>query len=214
MTSQARAVLDGLFGPNRNRIKSNRPNVSSDSWQDSSHCSAWLLDICPHDLLVNTRVDLGRCARRHDHTARLRFTQDTGYPEYFDAMHRIAKNCELFLRAQVARCGRRAARQAERLSRGREATKQEISDLLKKAEILAETGEVAAAMALMKKAQGISDHEKKEAVCETCGAIVDKKNPDMQLTGRQHRAYTIMMKWLEAPVVNREEDSMLSSISD
>ena len=226
MTSQARALLDALMGPNRNEIKShpyNLSNRSTDFWEDPSHCSSWLLDLCPHELLMNTRVDLGRCPRRHEMLARERLKKETGYPEIStclnrklaDSVDRVIRECEQTLATQTARCDRLIARQKERLVAARDARKREISDLLQKAEKLAEIGDVSGAMASMNMAREISDR-REDSVCEVCGAIVGNIRTDPHISGRQHRAFTEIRRWRRPllPEPSRmRTDSMVSSIS-
>jgi hypothetical protein len=226
MTSQARGLLDALMGPNRNAIKSQSlSHYPASSWDDSSSCGAWLLDICPHELLVNTRVDLGRCSRRHNDLARIKFNQETEYPNFRSNLPvktarsaaRIVLDCAAQLRAQLVRCDRRIDRQTERLRLAQEANQSLISELLKKSENLMETGDLVAAMAIMTQAQEISDHQKKEIVCDVCGAIWDTRGPDTHRVGKQHQAFLKMRAWLHAPPKIeefRQREDSISSISE
>ena len=217
MTSQARALLDSLMGPNRNAIKSNTSSqqIRSDSWTDSSNCAAWLLDLCPHDLLVNTRVDLGKCPKRHAPSALSQFKQEKGAT----LPRRLVRQCEETLRSQIARCDRRIERQTERLVQARPDKNKEISDLLRRAELLVDAGETAEAMRLMAQAQEISVQIKRETVCETCGAIVPGEGRpsvlrETHLQGRQHQAFLRIRQWLDQrETVLQDEDSDISNIS-
>ncbi|XP_033213584.1 luc7-like protein 3 isoform X2 [Belonocnema kinseyi] len=64
----AAALLDELMGRNRNVLPNEKPKELN--WEDSEFCKLYLVKFCPHDLFVNTRADLGACARVHDDEAR------------------------------------------------------------------------------------------------------------------------------------------------
>ncbi|XP_051171180.1 luc7-like protein 3 isoform X2 [Leptopilina boulardi] len=64
----AAALLDELMGRNRNILPNEKPKELN--WEDSEFCKLYLVKFCPHDLFVNTRADLGACARVHDDEAR------------------------------------------------------------------------------------------------------------------------------------------------
>lgn len=68
MVDVARQLLDELMGRNRNADPSTRSKQTD--WQDPSFCPYYLVKFCPHDLFVNTRVDLGACPRLHDDEAK------------------------------------------------------------------------------------------------------------------------------------------------
>uniref|UniRef100_A0A336M041 CSON009320 protein n=1 Tax=Culicoides sonorensis TaxID=179676 RepID=A0A336M041_CULSO len=72
MVDVARQLLDELMGRNRN---SNPSEVKQISWEDSIFCPLYLVKFCPHDLFVNTRVDLGQCSRLHDDEAKKLFEE-------------------------------------------------------------------------------------------------------------------------------------------
>lgn len=64
----AAALLDELMGRNRNVLPNEKPKELN--WEDPEFCKLYLVKFCPHDLFVNTRADLGACARVHDDEAR------------------------------------------------------------------------------------------------------------------------------------------------
>ncbi|OXU23920.1 hypothetical protein TSAR_000366 [Trichomalopsis sarcophagae] len=64
----AAALLDELMGRNRNVLPNEKPKELN--WEDPEFCKLYLVKFCPHDLFVNTRADLGVCARVHDDEAR------------------------------------------------------------------------------------------------------------------------------------------------
>lgn len=67
MVDTARALLDELMGRNRDLDPANKTKVN---WDDPEFCQYHLVKFCPHDLFVNTKVDLGPCPKRHDDEAK------------------------------------------------------------------------------------------------------------------------------------------------
>ncbi|XP_055595914.1 luc7-like protein 3 [Uranotaenia lowii] len=67
----ARQLLDELMGRNRNLD----PSVKGKelNWEDEEFCTYFMVKFCPHDLFVNTRADLGQCAKLHDEEAKKLF---------------------------------------------------------------------------------------------------------------------------------------------
>ncbi|XP_022916707.2 luc7-like protein 3 [Onthophagus taurus] len=69
----AAQLLDELMGRNRNVAPNEK--VKELNWEDPEYCKYYLVKFCPHDLFVNTRADLGSCAKVHDEEARKMFNQ-------------------------------------------------------------------------------------------------------------------------------------------
>ncbi|CAG9860131.1 unnamed protein product [Phyllotreta striolata] len=67
----AAQLLDELMGRNRNVAPNEK--VKELNWEDSEYCKYFLAKFCPHDLFVNTRVDLGACCKVHDEEVRKLF---------------------------------------------------------------------------------------------------------------------------------------------
>ncbi|XP_039153496.1 luc7-like protein 3 [Drosophila simulans] len=68
MVDAARQMLDELMGRNRNLHPSEAG--AKVNWEDPEFCQFYNVKFCPHDLFINTRADLGPCARIHDEEAR------------------------------------------------------------------------------------------------------------------------------------------------
>lgn len=47
------------------------------------YCKYYLVKFCPHDLFVNTRADLGACAKVHDEEVKKLFDQAKGHKKIF-----------------------------------------------------------------------------------------------------------------------------------
>ncbi|XP_023014998.1 luc7-like protein 3 [Leptinotarsa decemlineata] len=67
----AAQLLDELMGRNRNVAPNEK--VKELNWEDPEYCKYFLAKFCPHDLFVNTRVDLGACSKVHDEEVRKLF---------------------------------------------------------------------------------------------------------------------------------------------
>lgn len=76
----ARALLDELMGPNRNRDRTTTVNF----WDDDV-CKCFLFDYCPHDLFTNTKSDIGPCPKVHDDKLRTAYQQAS--PEEKEKYH-------------------------------------------------------------------------------------------------------------------------------
>ncbi|XP_068158879.1 luc7-like protein 3 [Drosophila tropicalis] len=68
MVDAARQMLDELMGRNRNLHPSEAGLKVN--WEDPEFCQFYNVKFCPHDLFINTRADLGPCARIHDDEAK------------------------------------------------------------------------------------------------------------------------------------------------
>jgi len=67
-TAEMAAMLDELMGRNRNAGPNEK--VEEVTWEDDSVCKYFLVDFCPHDVFVNTKVDLGPCPNIHSEDLR------------------------------------------------------------------------------------------------------------------------------------------------
>lgn len=57
--------LNELMGKDRNHPLFIRMK-KRDHFDDHNVCKYFLVAYCPHDLFPNTKVDIGKCHRRHD----------------------------------------------------------------------------------------------------------------------------------------------------
>jgi len=67
-TAEMAAMLDELMGRNRNAGPNEK--IEEVTWEDESVCKYFLVDFCPHDVFVNTKVDLGPCPNIHSEDLR------------------------------------------------------------------------------------------------------------------------------------------------
>eukprot|EP00002_Diphylleia_rotans_P035780 TRINITY_DN783_c0_g2_i7.p1 TRINITY_DN783_c0_g2~~TRINITY_DN783_c0_g2_i7.p1 ORF type:complete len:289 (-),score=59.34 TRINITY_DN783_c0_g2_i7:194-1060(-) len=61
-----RAMLDDLMGRDRNAVNEEQAKKSYRKYYEPEVCKFYLLEMCPHDLFPNTKVDLGKCSKLHD----------------------------------------------------------------------------------------------------------------------------------------------------
>eukprot|EP00906_Rhabdomonas_costata_P030919 RCo043712 len=67
MAASLKAMLDSLMGKDRNAPISERKTGSSrNRLAEPDVCKYFLCGFCPHDLFLNTKVDLGHCDNVHD----------------------------------------------------------------------------------------------------------------------------------------------------
>ena len=76
LQSQAQ-LLDELMGKNRNVAPGAR--INADRYDDEDVCKYMLCGLCPHDLFVNTRADLGPCNKIHDEELRKQYEKSSRY---------------------------------------------------------------------------------------------------------------------------------------
>ena len=76
LQSQAQ-LLDELMGKNRNVAPGARINAVR--FDDEDVCKYMLCGLCPHDLFVNTRADLGACNKIHDEELRKQYEKSSRY---------------------------------------------------------------------------------------------------------------------------------------
>lgn len=73
----AAALLDELMGRNRNVAPTEKTKELN--WEDPEYCKYYMVKFCPHDLFVNTRADLGACAKVHDDEVKALFANSISY---------------------------------------------------------------------------------------------------------------------------------------
>ncbi|PNF26933.1 Luc7-like protein 3 [Cryptotermes secundus] len=88
----AAALLDELMGRNRNIAPDDKGKELN--WEDPEYCKLYLVKFCPHDLFVNTRADLGQCAKIHDDEAKSLYEKSHSYKkqQYEDEFIRFCQS--------------------------------------------------------------------------------------------------------------------------
>jgi RNA-binding protein Luc7-like 2 len=114
-SDQMRAMLDQLMGTSRDGEKP----AHNCRFDDSRVCKSFLLECCPHDLLANTRMDMGECPKIHDIALRADFHAGQKLRDYYydiDSMEHLEKF--------IIDCDRRTDVAKKRLKE----TQEELSD--------------------------------------------------------------------------------------
>ncbi|XP_042755821.1 uncharacterized protein LOC111916240 [Lactuca sativa] len=159
-----RALLDELMGSARNLTEEERRGHKEISWDDKEVCGFYMVKFCPHDLLVNTRSDLGPCPKIHD--PKLKESFESSLRHYF-YVPRFEAELAHFCEKLVMDLDRRVRRGRERLAQEVEVPppppipaekseqlsvlEEKIKNLLESVEALGEAGKVDEAEALMRK---------------------------------------------------------------
>jgi len=157
----ARALLNGLMGADRNANKKER---RARKFSDDDVCRKFLLGLCPHEMFTNTKMDLGPCGKHHNEHLKEAFEADSQHAHYRrkwrgalrvqlkqllgDVDRRIETNQARIQRERE--CGIRAMDEQERLI---VTLKEEVSEKLKEAEKMADDGNFEDSRAIMKETE-------------------------------------------------------------
>lgn len=217
MAAEQRKLLEQLMGSNAMASA----NVTATEFTDSKVCHSYLVGDCPHDMFVNTKMDLGLCPKIHSEQLKLDYQQASMTKEYgyeFDYQKDLAK--------YVDECNRRVEQAQQRLEKSpeemarsnvliRETAKIEdaIHLALQEVAILGEMGEVIRAIDEYHKIERLkvdkqikeielsdlntgADDQQKLQVCDVCAAYLSKLDNDRRLAdhfgGKLHMGYSRM----------------------
>jgi hypothetical protein len=200
--AQMAALLDQLMGAHRD----GEPNKAPVKFTDRDVCKNFLLDMCPNELFVNTRADIGPCTLVHSVALKQDYekaskTKDYGFEE----------EVMINLRTFIKDCDRKITQAKRRLEENPVAPEiqekadkihdigEQIGEKLAKAEKLGEEGNVDESMRLMQEIEDLKN-AKKEAeedykrsvppsqlqqqrlrVCEVCAAYLSLHDNDRRL---------------------------------
>jgi len=201
-SDQMRAMLDQLMGTARNGesgpVKYNDPKV----------CKSFLLGCCPHDILSQTRMDMGECPRTHDLALRADYNAAQREKDLFYDVDA----CD-YLSSFVADCDRKTETSKKKLHETQEALSDEVTNKANQVHDLAENigkklsaaeqigaeGKVEESIKLMEeveelrknKAEAEQDYrnsmpassyqQQKLRVCEVCSAYLGIHDNDRRL---------------------------------
>jgi len=162
-TAEMAAMLDELMGRNRNAHPNEK--LKEITWEDESVCKYYLVDFCPHDIFVNTKVDLGPCPNVHDEELKRKYqkaelnSRKTSVEDDFirfcqkmvnDLGHKIRRSKErlkLTQLEQAAAAGISPQEQAQ--------IEEQISVLTEKINVLVDKAEKAGCEGDVEEAQGV-----------------------------------------------------------
>ncbi|CAB3381177.1 Hypothetical predicted protein [Cloeon dipterum] len=206
----AAALLDELMGRNRNILPDDVHNKIS--WDDNDICKLHLVKLCPHELFVNTRADLGPCPKIHDDEMRKEYAKQSTYrkQQYEDEFIRFCQGMLNEVERKIAKgkvrlalSGRSADPDLQQAPESEKAETEEIRELTEKINKYVEEAEKAGIMGNVDEAQEQNGYswtnelaqaqEKQMEVCETCGAFLivgdAQQRIDDHLQGKQHMGY-------------------------
>ncbi|KAH7429679.1 hypothetical protein KP509_09G061200 [Ceratopteris richardii] len=199
MVDAQRALLDELMGTARNLTDEEKKGFREIRWDDKEVCGCYLIRFCPHDLFVNTKSNLGPCAKIHDPKLKESFEKSSRHDLYAP---RLESELAEFCQRLVQDLDRKLRRGRERIAQDQDAPpmlplsaekseqlatlEEKMKNLLEQIESLGEEGKVDEAQALMKKVEVLtaeknallqqlmlaSSQEKKMALCEICGSFL------------------------------------------
>ncbi|CAG5131969.1 unnamed protein product, partial [Candidula unifasciata] len=155
---QIRAMLDELMGTSRDgnadkyRVKFDDPRV----------CKSFLLGCCPHDILANTRMDMGECPSIHDPALRADYELASKTRDYYydiDAMEHLLSfitDCDrktVIAKRRLKETQAELSEEANAKADQIHALGEQIGTLMAKAEEIGAAGEVEQSMKMMEEVE-------------------------------------------------------------
>lgn len=207
----------GGSGGGRGSKKSSMLHVT-----DPKICRSFLCGICPHDLFVNTKQDLGPCPRIHSDALRGDFQRENakkrfGFEfDYEKDLSRYVEDCQKRIDAAYRRLDKTVdeVNRTEELLQAMSELDKSVAAAMEEIETLGELGFVVRAIEEYAKlsilrhernsreeelkviADSGSASQQKLQVCEVCGAYLSKLDNDRRLAdhfgGKMHMGYARM----------------------
>ncbi|KRX92793.1 putative RNA-binding protein Luc7-like 2 [Trichinella pseudospiralis] len=203
-SEQMRKMLDELMGTSRDGDggKNTLP------FTDTRVCRSYLLNCCPHEVLANTRMDMGICSRVHDPALRADYEKASTDRDYFydvdalDHLERFFRDCDRRMESAKKRLAETQEELTEDLAeKGNKVLEfnEQIGTTLAEAEKLGEEGKVEESLKLMEKVEELrklkqeadsvfrssmppsSYQQQKLRVCEVCSAYLGIHDNDRRL---------------------------------
>ncbi|KRX25401.1 putative RNA-binding protein Luc7-like 2 [Trichinella nelsoni] len=203
-SEQMRKMLDELMGTSRDGDggKNTLP------FTDTRVCRSYLLNCCPHEVLANTRMDMGMCSRVHDPALRADYEKASTERDYFydvdalDHLERFFRDCDRRMEGAKKRLAETQEELTEDLAeKGNKVLEfnEQIGITLAEAEKLGEEGKVEESLKLMEKVEELrklkqeadsvfrssmppsSYQQQKLRVCEVCSAYLGIHDNDRRL---------------------------------
>ena len=143
-----RKLLDSLMGSNRNGVEER----STKKFTDSDVCKNYLCGLCPSELLLNTKTDIGECRKKHSDILKQDYEEaskkrDYGYErDLMKTLKRIIEDCDRRIEKAVKRL-------EEITEKDSAAVNAAIKELYDQAELLGEEGDIEGARVAIQKAE-------------------------------------------------------------
>ncbi|CAK0802450.1 unnamed protein product [Prorocentrum cordatum] len=212
----ARKLLDSLMGPSRD--KDMKEQKRSDGWKERNVCKRFLVGFCPNDSqdnwFKNTRRDIGSCTKVHSVALKQQFEQhpdrekyQTDYEkDFLDYLEGLIHEADQWISRERKNCKGAGVetRIPPNLKQTIDRMKEQAEDLMKKAEDLAESGDVAGSKRMVDESGRLKQDIEEirathtvevaaEEVCDICGVRCQPgEAADFQahLDGKLHEGYT------------------------
>lgn len=213
-----RKLLDQLLGEDRNGVSD---ATARKHYSDPEFCRAFLCGLCPHEMFLNTKNDLGDCPKRHNESKRRE------YEAAVASGNEVGFDADLYwtLRRIVDECNKRVQRGQQRLfeTQGPEdedAISLQIKDMMKQVEALGEAGDVDGSMALLEQVQAIKEQKMRDEkarlqadmpdgmitvqrlrVCDACASFLSLYDNEKRLadhySGKLHQSFVIIRRKID-----------------
>lgn len=217
MSEEARALLDSLMGPSRD--KSREENLKADGWKEKNVCKRYLVGFCPNSAQDNwfhntRRKDINVCTKIHSDRLRDDFLKhedrEKYEPEYekdfLDFLEGLVREADAWIARENANCAApgRKTKMPSHVKEKLAKLKMQSDLLFKRAEEAADANDLAGSKSAVDLA-GIVNKEieelkqshtvetQGEQVCDICGVRCnpdEKADFEAHLAGRLHEGYT------------------------
>lgn len=212
----ARKLLDSLMGPSRD--KDLKEQKRSDGWKERNVCKRFLVGFCPNDSqdnwFKNTRRDIGSCSKIHSEALKQQFEQHPDKEKYradyekdfLDYLEGLIHEADQWISRERKNCkaGGIETRIPPNLKQTIDRMKEQAEEKMKRAEDLAESGDVAGSKRLVEESSRLKQDIEEikashtvevaaEEVCDVCGVRCQPGEvADFQahLDGKLHEGYT------------------------
>lgn len=227
-----RALLDSLMGQHRNAPLD--ADIKKLDWRDHEVCKYYLCGFCPHDLFINTKSDLGPCAKVHDDLCRRQYQKSLEGKESSSTKDRYERRFLMFLQDIIYLLDRKIQRAKVRITNEQNADPQlsesqrekiraiedRINALTKEMEDLGNQGKVEDAQKVLKVVEGLEIEKqmtsnpqymtnKKLNICDVCGAFLVENDTAERvrnhLEGKTHQGYAQIREKIEDLLVRKKE---------
>lgn len=212
-----RNTLDHLMGKDRDLPLKERHQIKR-HFDTSDICKYFLLDFCPHDILLNTKSNIGPCKRRHDIYLKNSFLNNANKDQY-----RIKYEEDLILLLEdivdeadlkIKKAQEKLDSQLPEAEKPKELVDQldqlnaKIEELITEAGTLGEEGLISQSEKLMNEVDKLKEKkleinnmiehpliakEKMMQICEICGALQSMQDNELRkqthYEGRMHTAF-------------------------
>lgn len=226
----ARALLDGLMGTDRNE---KQEQGKGRKFSDKDICKKFLLGLCPHEMFKNTKVELRPCSKVHNEHLKELFEADKDHSFYRrkwrgvlrTQLKQMVQDVDRRINMNTSKIAEKESGAGTENDWGQE-LKEEVSEKLKQAEQAADDGKFERSRAIMKEvdatkrrledldAKKLDRSKRPEVVCDVCGLMVSgaeyedikRQGRGWHTDGKQHLGFLAIRAKLSALEREAAED--------